>query len=79
MTVDIVGNMEPLTFLHQAGDWLRRQLRKIIKQLLGRSNIKDDRNKESRQESIAYCKNILWCIYMPEYYRAMKKKRNKTI
>ena len=46
MTVGIPANMEPLTFLHQAGDWLRKQLRKIIKQLLGRSDIKDDRNKE---------------------------------
>ena len=63
MTVDITGNMEPLTFLHQAGGWLRKQSRKIIKQLLGRSDIKDDRNKESRQESIAYCKNKLWYIY----------------
>lgn len=83
MTVGIPANMEPLTFLHQAGDWLRKQLRKIIKQLLGRSDIKDDRNKESRQEYIAYCENKLWCIYIwqntIEQWKKEKKKRNETI
>lgn len=65
---------ESFRFLNSAGDGLRRQLRKIIKQLSGRLDIKGYKNKGTRQKSITNCKNKLWCLYRTEYYRAEEKK-----
>lgn len=66
---------ESFRFLNSAGDGLRRQLRKIIKQLSGRLDIKGYKNKGTRQKSITNCKNKLWCLYRTEYYRAEEKKK----